>query len=69
MPALFAEIEALQQLVVLVEIVLFQVVEQLASAARHGEQTAARMKVLAVGAEVFGQVIDPSAQESDLDIA
>lgn len=51
---LFAEIEALQHLVVLGEVMLLQVVEELATAACHREKSAARVKVLAVFAQVLG---------------
>lgn len=58
--SLFAEIESLEKLIVLVEIVLFQVVEQLASTAGHGDQPSARMEVLSIGSKVLGQMIDAS---------
>lgn len=67
-PRLFAEVEALEQLVVLGEVVLLQIVEKLAPATGEGQQTAAGVKVLAVGAQVIGEVVDAGAQKSDLDV-
>ena len=48
---------------------LLQVIEQLATAAGHLQETAATMKVFAVGAQVLGQVIDPGGEQRDLDVA
>jgi len=66
---LLAQIEALQDLVVLVEVVFLQVVEQLAASARHGEQATASVEVLAIGSKVFRQVVNTSAEKRDLNIA
>jgi hypothetical protein len=64
---LLAEIQLLQQLVVLGKVVTLQVIEELAAAARHLEEAAAAMEVLAVRAQVLGQVIDASGEQRDLD--
>ena len=58
--SLFAKIESLKELVVLVKIVLFQVVEQLASPASHSDQPSAGVEILPIGSEVLGQMIDAS---------
>jgi len=65
--ALFAKVELLEQLVVLGQIVPLQVIEELATAGRHLQKPAARVEILAVRAQVLGQVIDASGQERDLD--
>ena len=46
---------------------LLQVVEQLATAGGHLEKAAAGVEILAMRAKVLGQVIDPGAQQCDLD--
>src|SRR5438105_589619 len=67
--ALFAKIQLLQDVSVLGQILFLEVIEQLATAGRHLEQPAARVEVLAVGAEVLGEMIDPGRQERDLHFA
>jgi hypothetical protein len=64
---LFAKVQLLQQLVVLWQIMPLQVIEELATAGRHLQKPAARVEVLAVRAEMLGQVIDPGGEQRDLD--
>lgn len=66
---LFAEVEALEKLVVLLEVVLLQVVEKLTTASCHGEKPAACVEVLAIGAKVLGEVVDASREKGDLDVS
>src|ERR1017187_240655 len=47
----------------------FEVIEKLATATGHLEKPAAGMEVLAMGAQVLGQVIDPGGEQRDLDFA
>jgi len=65
--ALFAQIKFLQQFVVLWQVVPLQVIEKLAATAGHLQETAARVKVLAVEAQVLGQMVDPGGEKRDLD--
>ena len=58
----------MQELVILRKIVLLQIIEQLAAAACHLQEAAATVKVLAVGAQVLGQMIDASGEERNLDL-
>ena len=57
----------MQQLVILRKIVLLEVIEQFAAAGSHLEEAAARVEVLAMRAEMLGQVIDPGGEQRDLD--
>jgi hypothetical protein len=66
---LFAQAEALQQFVVSAEVVLLQVIEELATAAREGEKAPAGVEVLAVNPEVLGEVIDAAREERHLHFA
>ena len=66
---LLAEAELLEDLVVLVEIFALEVIKQLATAGGHLQEAAAGVEVLAVFAEVIGQVIDPGREQRDLDFA
>ena len=45
---------------------MLEVIEQLAAAARHLQESAAGVEVLPVGAEMLGQVVDARCQEGDL---
>jgi hypothetical protein len=65
---LFTEAELLEELRVFREVVALDVVEQLTTAGGHLEEAAAAVEVLAVGAEMLGQVIDASGQQGDLDL-
>ena len=64
---LLAEIQLLQQLVVLRQVMPFEVVEELAASAGHLKETPAAVEVLAMRAQVVGQVIDPGREQRDLD--
>jgi hypothetical protein len=46
-----------------------KIIEKLASPTGHLKQAAAGMEVLAVSAQVLGQMIDASGKERDLDFA
>jgi hypothetical protein len=48
---------------------VLEVVEQLATAARHLEQATAGVEVLPVGPKMLGQMVDSGCQESDLHLA
>ena len=65
---LLAEIQFLEEFAILRKVVLLEVIKELATTARHLQQPAARVEVLAVGAEMLGQVIDPGGEERDLDL-
>jgi hypothetical protein len=65
--ALFTKVQLLQQLVILRQIVPFQLIEELATAGSHLEKPTARVEILPVRTQVLGQVIDASGQECDLD--
>ena len=65
--ALFAKVKLLEQLVVLRQVVPFQIIEELATAGSHLKKPAARVEVLAVRAQVLGQVIDASGEQRHLD--
>ena len=64
---LAAEAKFLEHLVILVNVVAFQVVEKLAAAARELEQSAAAVEILAVSAKVFRKVVNTSREQRDLD--
>lgn len=59
----------MEHLVVLVEVLLLQVVEELAAARCESEEAAACMEVLAVRTKVLGQVSDTRRKEGDLNVA
>ena len=67
--ALLAKVQLLQQLGILGKIVLLEVIEQLATAGGHLQEAAAALEILAVRAEMLGQVIDPGGEQRDLDVA
>ena len=64
---LLAQVKLLEKLLILAEVVTLDVVEQFATTGCHLQQAAATMEVLAVGAKMLGQVIDPGGQDRDLD--
>ena len=66
---LLAETQLLQQVVVFGEVLALDVIKKLATAAGHLEKSAAAMEVLAMRAQVLGQVIDPGGEQRDLDVA
>ena len=57
----------MEELVILRQVVALEIIEELAAAGGHLEEAAAAVEILAVGAEVLGQVIDASGQQGDLD--
>ena len=63
---LSAEVELLDDGLVAPVGVLFEVVEKLTAAARHFEESAAGVEVLAVGPQVLGEVADPCGEQSNL---
>jgi len=64
---LFAEAESLNNRLVALGIVFFEVVEQAATLADQQEKTAARTVIFQVRFEVVRQLTNPFAQQSDLD--
>src|SRR6185295_10871707 len=65
---LFANPELLDQLSVALGVPVLEVVQETAAGSDHFEQAAAGMMILGVRVEVFGQVFDPAAQDSDLNL-
>lgn len=65
--ALFTKAELREDIGILVQFVLLEIIEELTTTARHLEQATARMEILAVGAEMLGQMIDPGGEQCDLD--
>ena len=66
---LLAQIKLLQQVVVLGQVLALDVIKELATATGHLEQAAAAVEVLAMRAQVLGQVIDPGGEQRDLNVA
>ena len=66
---LLAQVETLQQVVVLGQVVPLQVIQKLAPAAGHLEKATAAVEVLAMPPQMLGQVIDPGGKQGDLDVA
>src|SRR5690606_38126865 len=66
--ALLAQTEFFNQGAVRVRVAALEVVEQLATAADHAQQTTARMVVLGMRLEVAGELVDAGRQQSDLDL-
>jgi hypothetical protein len=64
--ALLTKAELREDIGILVQFVLLEIIEKLTTAARHLEQATAGVEILAVGAEMLGQVIDPGREECDL---
>src|SRR3954471_8623536 len=60
---LLTETQLLQQVVVLRQILALDVVEELATAGGHLEKTTAAVEVLAMRAQVLGQMIDPGGEQ------
>ena len=63
---LLADAQALDQFGIPVGVLAFQVIEQAPALADELQQAAARMMILGVGLEVFGQVADALAEQGDL---
>ena len=62
-----AKVELGQERVVAVQVRRLQVREELATTIRQHDQTATGVEILAVGAQVLGQVGDAGGDEGDLD--
>lgn len=65
---LLTQVELLEKLVVFGEVFALEVIKQFATTARHLEEAAAAVEVLAMRAQVLGQVIDASREQRDLDV-
>ena len=66
-PALAAEFQAFKHLLVLLEVMSLDIVEKLAPAAGHGDQSTTAVKILAMRPQVVGKVIDPLREQGNLD--
>ena len=64
--ALLAKAELRENIGVLVQFVLLEIIQKLTTAAGHLEQATAGVEILAVSAEMLGQVIDPGGEQRDL---
>src|SRR5690606_24244243 len=64
---LLPDTQSANQIRVPVGILPLEVVEQPPALADELEQTAAGMMILRVGLEMFGEIVDPIAQDGDLD--
>src|SRR5437867_1633093 len=65
---LFANPELLDQLSVALRVPVLEVVQEAAAGPDHLQQAAARMMILGVRVEMPGQILDPTAQDGDLDL-
>ena len=63
---LLSDSEPLNEIGVAIGILAFQIVEQASALPDQLEEAAARVMVFRVGLEMFGEVVDPFAQERDL---
>ncbi len=63
---LAAEAEALDDFLVFVEVVLLDVVEELTATIGHGDEATTAVEILAMGAQVFGEVGNALGEERDL---
>lgn len=67
MKALFAKIQLLEEFVILRQVGPLEIIEQLPPARCHLQKAPAGVEILAVRAQVLGQMIDASGQKRDLD--
>src|SRR6186997_3660309 len=65
-PGLLADAEALDQIRVAVRILALQIIQEAAALADQLQEAAARVVILGVRLEMFGQIADPLAEERDL---
>ena len=65
---LASEAQAADQFLIAALVGLLQIVQQLAALVHHLEQPTTRMVVFLVAREVFGELIDPSRQQGNLDL-
>lgn len=63
---LSAQLELFENRSVAIEVSALEVVEQLTSACGHGDESAARVKVLAIFAKVLGEVLNACSEQRDL---
>src|SRR5512146_2308669 len=66
--SLLAQAEALDERAVRLDVAALEVVEKAAALAHHLEEPAARMEILDVRLEMFGEHVDPLGEERDLDL-
>src|SRR5258708_24662227 len=64
--SLFADAEAFDQFGVAIRVLALQVIQQAAALSDQLQQAAARVVVLCVRLEMFGEIADPLAEERDL---
>ncbi len=64
---LLAQTQGVDQLAIAFNVGALEVIEQLAAAGNHHQQTAAGMEILLVGLEVLGEAVDTGRQKSNLD--
>lgn len=64
---LTAQFEALEELLVFVEVVPLDVIEQLPAAIGQGNQAAAAMEILAMGPQMIREMGDSLSEQRDLD--
>ena len=65
-PALFTQVELLEQALIPVGVRLAQVIEQAPAHRHHLKEAAARGMIFGVTLEVVGQLRDPAGEERDL---
>lgn len=65
---LFAKAQLREQFSILVNVLTLHVIEKLTTAAGHLEKSPTAMEVLAVGAQVIGQMVDAGSEQCDLDL-
>jgi len=65
---LTTQAEALDQVTIALDILLFQVIEQAATLIHHAQQTAPRVVITFVGLEMIAKVLDTTGQQCDLDL-
>lgn len=66
-PSLAAEFQTLEQLLVLLKVMPFDIIEKLAPTAGHSDQATAAVKILTVCPQVICQVGDALRKQCDLD--
>ena len=57
----------MQKFIILRQVVALEIIKQLAAARGHLKEAAAAVEILAVRAQMLGQVIDASGEQRDLD--
>lgn len=64
--ALAAQFQAVNQLLILLQVVALNVIQQLTTAVGESDQTTAAVKILAMCAQVLREVIDALGDQGDL---